>query len=329
MRSPVSANAGKQSPSDKSVSSQREFAVSTSWNAHRYTNAQDIVRELKELGFERIELNFSLSSRIVNEIISLSQAKEITVCSLHNFCPIPDHIQPERASPDYYSLASCVKQQRQQAIRQTKVTIDTAWRLNAKAVVLHIGRIQAPERTTELIRLYNNNLSDSPLYLKLKDTMIKERKRLAARFIDNVLRSLEELNEYAQNKNISLGIENRFYYCEIPSFEEIKIILEEFKGTNIFYWHDTGHAQVRENLGFESHGDYLKNYGSSMLGVHLHDVKGSRDHKAPSSGEVDFGLLKPYLKKETLKVIEAHSPASAYQITAAVVFLKSVFNGTV
>jgi hypothetical protein len=57
-------------------------------------------------------------------------------------------------------------------------------------------------------------------------------------------------------------------------------------------------------------------------------LKGCADHQAPGKGGFNFALLKPYLKKETLKVIEAHKQAAAGELIYAKSFLERLFDET-
>ena len=303
------------------------LAFSTSWNAFRYDKARDMLFEIKKLGFTDLELSFNLTLSMVSEIAALKKKLGLNVRSVHNFCPIPEDIPRKDALPDCYSIASFDEEERKTAVQYTKRTIDTASLLGAQVVVLHCGRVQVEDRTRRLIELYDRGLKDSEAFLTLKQEFMRDRASIASPFFDNALTSLEELNKYVEGKSVYLGVENRFYYAEIPNFDEIGVILKEFKSSRIFYWHDTGHAQVMENLGLARHKDYLESYSKAMIGTHIHNVAGCVDHQAPVIGQLDFSELKPYLKKETLKVIEAHKQATAGDIKSSKELLERIFDG--
>lgn len=304
-----------------------ELSLSTSWNILRHNDAKSIIQEAKNIGFNNLELNFTLTKRMVEDFVLLQKEGSIKIVSLHNYCPIPDGLTPQIALPDYYSLASLDEAQRKEAVKNTKITIDTAKRLNASVVVFHAGRVQMPDRTVDLIRLYDKGQKDKSGYIKLKDSFIKERALKIQPHLEQILKSIKELLEYALKSGIYLGLENRFYYREIPNFAEIKVVLDKFENSNLFYWHDVGHAQVMQELGFCDHIDYLRSYKDRLIGLHLHDLIGCRDHLAPLVGKFDFKMLVPFIKKDTLKVIEAHAQASSGELVRAREYLERIFHG--
>ena len=64
------------------------LALSTAWNAWRHTSGKTLVDEILNLGFNRIELNFTISPSMFEEILSLQKKGKIEVTSLHNFLPL-------------------------------------------------------------------------------------------------------------------------------------------------------------------------------------------------------------------------------------------------
>lgn len=302
------------------------LAISTSWNAYRFDDGEKLLFEISQLGFKAVELSFNLNSKMIDEIAGSARRLAISIESLHNYCPIPDGLSRKQALPDCYSLASLDKEERFLAVKYAKRSIDTASGLGAKVVVLHCGRVEVPDYTRQLVNLYNQGKKNSAEFMELKEKMSRERAIEAGKFFVQALISVEELNAYAKLKDVLLGIETRFYHREIPNIDEIGIILDKFRNSQVYYWHDTGHAQLMENLGFLRHGDFLEKYGQRLIGVHLHDILGCQDHLAPLEGKIDFALLRPYLKQGTLKVIEAHHPATAEAVIKSRNFISQLYD---
>ncbi|MDP1853890.1 MAG: TIM barrel protein [Candidatus Omnitrophota bacterium] len=299
------------------------YALSTSWNAARFSEGAKVIEEIKKAGFNEVELSFNLTPKIIKGILRLAQKKEIKVVSLHNYCPIPKGLSREFALPDVYSLSSINEEERKTAVYFSKKSIDSCVKFKARVLVLHCGYVEIVDHTRRLIELYLNK--DTAEFTLIKNTLRQNRQAQAKEYLMQAIKSLEELNGHAEKSGVFLGIENRFYAHEIPSYEEVGIILSYFKNKNIFYWHDTGHAQVMESLGFVNHAcDFLKAYGAKLIGMHIHDVKFCRDHLAPLKGDLDFSLLAPYITDKTIKVIEAHAPATLEEIMQARQYLGKI-----
>ena len=298
------------------------FALSTSWNTNTSCSGNQIIKEIRNLGFENIELCFSHTEKELEQIINNQGLK---VLSLHNYCPIPEGLLRRKALPDCFSLSSPNNSERKKAVKFTKRTINFACKFKAKAVILHTGRVQIQDHTKQLIKLKAKK-GNSCEFESLKHKAIEERESNKAAYLESIFKSIEELSDFAYDRGVSLGIENRIYIREIPNFSEIRFLLDNFHKKGVRYWHDIGHAYVLEKLGFAKHLDYLKAYSKFLLGVHFHDVKGFEDHRAPFTGEIDFKKLNPFIKKNTLKVIEAHQPTTAREIIKARQRLEKLFN---
>ena len=121
-----------------------------------------------------------------------------------------------------------------------------------------------------------------------------------------------ELLDYAARLNIRLGIENRFHYFDIPTFDEMGELLDLAGPDRLGLVYDIGHAQVQDRLGFCPHQSWLDNFARRIIGVHIHDVKGILDHLAPGLGDVDFRKIGPLLSPQdsfrTVEILSANTP---------------------
>jgi sugar phosphate isomerase/epimerase len=94
------------------------------------------------------------------------------------------------------------------------------------------------------------------------------------------------------------------------------------------YWHDFGHVQVKHNLGFLDHFEWLARVAPRLIGCHLHDTKWpGRDHLAPFMGDVEYHRLIPLLPKDTLYVFEMSPRRTKEEITTALAQWRERFGG--
>ena len=303
------------------------FAMSTCLPAVRTRDGEEMIAVARRLGFQYVELHHSLSVLTVQQLYKARQEGRIKVSSLHNFVPAPHRTASVRTGPDVYSLASRYTKERQYAVMHTKKTLDFARMFGAEAIVLHCGKIEMKNFTKKLIHMQQKEGTKTKRYVKTLNKWIGKRTRKRQRYLDALLRSLSELNEVAVGIGVKLGVETRCYFNEIPFFDEFRIILDEFKGGSVYYWHDVGHAQIYEELNVLPHERFFEAYGEEMIGIHLHDIFGTFDHKAPLMGSFDFERITPFLKKEHIKVLEAFSPATDLELIRGIKYLRHIYSG--
>ena len=275
-----------------------------------------MAEEIRSLGFDSIELNFALTETQVRDFLKLKRAGRVAISSTHNFCPLPDGVLPKHASPEYYSLSALEDGERKLAVKFTKKSMDFAAELGAGALVIHLGRVEIDDRTKRLFAI-----ADRKRLEKEKAEALREREREAGPFLEKAMLSLEELLTHADTLGLNIALENRYYLKELPSLSEFGMIFKKLNDRRLCYWHDTGHAQVYENLSMLRHEDYLELLAKHLIGIHLHDIILFDDHRAPGSGEFDFGRVRPFLKNDTIKVIEAHRKATAEEVRKSVSYL--------
>jgi sugar phosphate isomerase/epimerase len=262
-----------------------------------------MLREIVELGFDRVELGHGIRLSLMEGVLRAVEKGVCTISSLHNFCPLP--IEITRASPDCYKFSSPDARERDRALKHSFQTIDFAARLGAPYVVLHLGRTSIGDYTDKLVRFAEVGMIHSREFVRLKLECVQRREREAEAYLARAKECLTRIAQYAGEKGIRLGVESRHSFEEIPNEREMLAVLDEFPAPTVGYWHDFGHVQVKHNLGFLNHLEWMEDIAPRLIGCHLHDTQWpGRDHMAPFQGEVNYDALMPLIPPDTLFVFE-------------------------
>ena len=298
------------------------LALSTSWQSGGSATAEEMLAALKNFDISGIELSYRISEEFFNKMKSPLKYSGLKVVSVHNYFPIPSIRSDSKGSGDLFLLSSCDKEERQNAIRFTIQSIEHAGEMGAMAVILHCGIVEMNHEMQVLYQYANSNRlasEEAQIFIRNK---LKERDRRKPQHMDSLLSSLDRLVPVAEKQGVLLGLENRYHYHELPGLDDFRLIFDAFQGAPIGYWHDTGHAHANETLRFIGKNALLQNYADNLIGVHLHDAIGLDDHVPPGSGEIDFTALKPFLKTDTIKVIELKPGIPVSEVSEGIRFVR-------
>jgi len=279
-------------------------ALSTSLISKGTRDGEAIVRYLEGFEIQGIELDYRIDGSTCRQVREALGRSRLRVVSVHNYFPVPWIMAGSGGGGDLFSLCSLDEEERRRAVSWTIETIRHAADFGASAVVLHCGYTEMDREWEETLQFYRVGMIHTDAARDFIQRKIRERDELNPRHLSKLLLSLEDLVGVADEEGILLGIENRYYYHELPTLENFRTIFEEFEGSPIGYWHDTGHAHANEVLGIIRPGELLEKYGDRLVGVHLHDARGLEDHLAPGIGEIDFSVLDAIPNKEIIYVVE-------------------------
>src|SRR3954468_22472088 len=180
------------------------YSLSTCWNSHRHTDGLAMLREIRDLGFEYAELSHGIRISLLPGVFKAVEAGEIKISSLHNFCPLPMGVN--HAAPNIFKFTADNPRERENAVRHTLKTIETAVRLKAQLVVLHMGCVDMKDYTDKLVELVGEKKRDTPKFQKLLEEALAKREDKKDAAIQNAYEVLRKLIAAAEPHGIKLGI---------------------------------------------------------------------------------------------------------------------------
>lgn len=309
------------------------LSLSTCWCSGRHTDGYEMVAEMVALGFRRIELSHGIRISLVPGILRAVDENLVTVGSLHNFCPLPTSVQ--HAAPNLYEPSARDHRERDLWCRYTLQTLDSAVKTGAGRVVMHSGCVRFPLRPPkkkllrwlERTEIPRPELTESEEFVKLRDRVMKKIEKAAGTPLERIRESYARVIPMAEERDVELCLENREGLDELPLDAAFPAFLEELSDSpHVGYWHDTGHARIKEQLGLLDHGEHLAALAPRLRGFHLHDVsEDGSDHQVPGTGTVDFYQIAEFVRPEHTLVLELHPRLSADEVRAGREYLLKVF----
>lgn len=301
------------------------LSFSTMWNYMKSQNGAELLQQILDLGFHKVELNYRITGEMLQSMEPMIEKGLIRVNSIHNVFP---RVDDKAFDTDSLLLGYPEPDLRKRAVELTKQAVDYARRLGARVVVIHPGEVPvSAERhyDTMLKKMYRDGLKGASEYERLFKEMQEYRERESPRYLNLIKQSLAEICDYiaAKNYRVCLGIENRAMCHQIPDFQEAHYLLNDLKDMPVYFWYDIGHGLALEALGmFNSLAEALK-LKDKIIGVHIHDAIGVDDHWTPYLHSANLDKFIGIIRDIPLKVLELGAKNKAEEIRRGVAILET------
>ena len=290
-----------------------DLAISTMWNFRKAHSGEELIDQLRELGFSRVELNYQVRTEWLSGIRRRINEGAIKVSSVHNVFP---KTLDKQFDTDSVMLGYEDESLRQQAVELAKGSIEWACVLGAGAVVFHPTEVplDPQEFDVPLKKMIAAHQQDTEEYRALHARMLAARQ--SQPYIDRMMKSIDELADYVVKYDlpVKLGMENRAMCHQCPIYSEFDMIADRFSGGPVGIWLDTGHAIMMEEMGLQQL-PLSKKVADMIVGMHIHDAVDALDHYAPCT--LDGDVLAPYreyIVNSPIKVLELSGRLSAEEI---------------
>ncbi|MBI2545374.1 MAG: sugar phosphate isomerase/epimerase [Candidatus Aenigmarchaeota archaeon] len=219
-------------------------------------NIMDEIRTIKSLGFDYVEIGIELPEG-APEILMKKKNKVMKLVSEFSY-PAIAH------TAWWIDLGSGYEYIRQAWVEESKKCIDTAEALGLKLINFHFYSIG----------------------------LVEDYKAYHRFIVNNIIRSLKEIVEYADSKGLTVMYENSPTKKSNVGFKEYKTIMDKVPKLKVHL--DIPHAFV-EN-GMDGIKEYLFSFKDRIAHIHLHDNDGTEDQHLPlGKGKIDFKLLVKWL----------------------------------
>ena len=292
------------------------LALSTCWNSYRHQDGYAMLKEIRQLGFPVVELSHAIRFSLWPGIVRAWEEDLIRIQTLHNFCPVPTSVF--RPNPNAYEFSDPRPSIRAAAVKATEDTIRHTAKFGARAVICHLGSAGPKGITDQLEKISAKGGYLNRHYCDLKIKAVRKRKETFTVIWPRIKACLDPLVDLAGELNIRLGFEIRQEFEEFPHEEEFPLVLNSYPPEVVGYWHDFGHSQSKEFLGWHDHAETLGLRKPRLFGAHIHDCRRPHeDHLPLGHGEIAFTALLPLMPENAIGVLELAPGTPEEQVIAS------------
>lgn len=292
-----------------------------------------MLKEMADLGFEYAELSHGIRMSLVDGVLRAVRDGVIKISSCHNFCPLPSHVTTP--APNLYEPTAQDVRELGLWKRNTLRTFDFAKRVNAPLIILHTGRVRFfwgnPARKFDdcIGGMTAEEIAADPKATKMRERMLRKLRKQAPKYMQTVKEVYQEFAPLARERGLKMCIENREGFAELPLDEQMAQFLDEVGEEDVAgYWHDAGHAEIKQHSGIISHEQLLMENSKRQFGFHLHDVSvEGKDHQPLGTGVIDFQMISSFFREDHTLVLELSPRLTTEQVIQSRDYLNELLKG--
>ena len=309
---------GADMKSDKPII---QLSLSSEWLHHDPNLSIESFCQLgKQMGFDSFDFGPSTTEARLED----RELREFPISSFHAplFLPLSDLKKLTSAETELGSLNQALRMEAVDAICRT---IDLAHSLGITTIAVHVGTVNMPtESYKRLHAMYDADLQSSDEYQSLAREILQRRNKIVEPQLEAAVDSLQIIGRRAAEMGVHVGLENRCEQTGMPNFDDMQVLLSEVSNYPIGFWFDLGHAAVQENLGFIAHTKWIDTFSDRIIGIHIHDVIGRKDHLAPGTGNLNWQTMVAQLPQEPVWVFECSRDVAAKQVAEGTTLIHSI-----
>jgi sugar phosphate isomerase/epimerase len=211
-------------------------------------------------------------------------------------------------------------------VQHTARTLRFAAEIGARVVVAHAGNVAMDHFSYQLAELCAAGRQYDEAYERLKMRCLIQREKKAPKQIKALRDSIEHLLPVVAETGVFLALENLPTWEALPTELEMEELLRDYGSAGLRYWHDLGHGQIRQNLGFIQAERWLERLQPWLAGMHVHDVlPPATDHAMPPRGCVDFARFQRFGAAVSMRVIEPTPRTPVEELREGYAFLQKAW----